>query len=66
MNSDDFIRSVIISGLKIETVEERMKRIKNETQNRINYLAKRLERKTIYMESISWTLFKQMRRGRTL
>ena len=66
MNSDDFIRSVIISGLKIETVEERMKRIKNETQNRINYLAKRLGRKTIYMESISWTLFKQMRRGRTL
>lgn len=66
MNSDDFIRSVIISGLKIETVEERIQRTERETQHRINYLVNRLGRKTIYMESISWTLFKQMRRGRTL
>ena len=66
MNSDDFIRSVIISGIKTETVEERIKRTERETQHRINYLVKRLGRKTIYMESISWTLFKQMRRGRTL
>lgn len=42
MNSDDFIRSVIISGIKTETVEERIKRTERETQHRINIHGKHI------------------------